>query len=157
MNGPMNAEQMLAVEVEQFLDSSMHDRVTDTMGTENQDRNYIAWLNAVNRIGNDILLSILTPNSFLDEEISTVTSYEQAKLTEKEDDVEQMLCNSMFWVGVIFQQLSMASHKIEDPRPWPIKNNIISTCDELWSCMEGMWVWMYQPISEIGFAWVSMW
>lgn len=129
-NGPMNAEQMMAVEIEQFLDSSMHDRVTDTVGTKNQDWNYIAWLNAVDWIGDNILLPILPRSAFLDEEISTVTCYEQEKLTEKEDDLEQMLCNSMFWFGVVFHQLSVAYREIEDPWPWPIKNNIISTCDE---------------------------
>ena len=34
---PMNAEQALAVEVGQFVDISMHNRVTDAVGTDDQD------------------------------------------------------------------------------------------------------------------------
>ena len=36
--------------------------------------------------------------------------------------MEQIRCNSMSWV--------VASREIKDLWPWPIKNNIISTCDE---------------------------
>ena len=88
------------------------------------------WLNIVGCIGDNVLPPILTRKGFLSEEISTVAKYEQAKVTEEEVDLHRHLCDSMFWVGMVFGQLITASREVDEDWPWPIRNNIVSACDE---------------------------